>query len=240
MQATLKFDIKGWKYIATFHATCTLFQIVVAHSNILSLLHAALFVLQHAANWSNKKEKFLPNWWSEIVAWRIAQMCCQYYHPLRNSAESVKSINKWFGLKACCYLLQGGSGEISLEKDELLKFSTDKAHYDQGDENTIFVDYQNITNVVKEGQIIFVDDGLISLKVVKIGKSYLLTTVLNNAKLGSKKGVNLPDVEVDLPALSEQDIKDIHFGVEHGVSVSLITNENIQYNIIVISSLIIC
>ena len=58
MQATLKFDIEGWKYrqqiLATFHATCTLFQIVVAHSNILSLLHAALFVLQHAANSSNK------------------------------------------------------------------------------------------------------------------------------------------------------------------------------------------
>ena len=54
MQATLKLDIEGWKYrqqiLATFNATCTLFQIVVAHSNILSLLHAALFVLQHAAN----------------------------------------------------------------------------------------------------------------------------------------------------------------------------------------------
>ncbi|CAH3142348.1 unnamed protein product, partial [Porites lobata] len=116
-------------------------------------------------------------------------------------------------------LKSGGSGELSLEKDELLKLSTDKAHYDQGDENTIFVDYQNITNVVKEGQIIFVDDGLISLKVVEIGKSHLLTRVLNNAKLGSKKGVNLPDVEVDLPALSEQDIKDIHFGVEQGVDM---------------------
>ena len=54
MQATLKFDIEGWKYRqqiqSTFHATCTLSQIVVAHSNILSLLHAALFVLQHAVN----------------------------------------------------------------------------------------------------------------------------------------------------------------------------------------------
>ena len=53
MQATLKFDIEAWKYgqqiLAFFHATCTLFQIVVAHSNILSLLHAALFFLQHAA-----------------------------------------------------------------------------------------------------------------------------------------------------------------------------------------------
>lgn len=58
MQATLKFDIEGWKYRqqiqSTFHATCTLSQIVVAHSNILSLLHAALFVLQHAVNWATK------------------------------------------------------------------------------------------------------------------------------------------------------------------------------------------
>ena len=54
MRATLKFDIEGWKYrqqiLATSHATCTLFQIVVAHSDILSLLHAALFVPQHAGN----------------------------------------------------------------------------------------------------------------------------------------------------------------------------------------------
>ena len=76
---------------------------------------------------------------------------------------------------------------------------------------------------MKEGQIIFVDDGLISLKVVEIGKTYLLTKVLNDAKLGSKKGVNLPEVEVDLPALSEQDIKDIHFGIEQEVRISAIS-----------------
>jgi len=71
---------------------------------------------------------------------------------------------------------------------------------------------------MKLGGIIFVDDGLISLQVVEKGETYLLTKVLNDAKLSSKKGVNLPNVEVDLPALSEQDIKDLQFGVEHGVS----------------------
>ena len=67
------------------------------------------------------------------------------------------------------------------------------------------------------------DDGLISLKVVEIGKTYLLTRVLNDANLGSKKGVNLPQVEVDLPALSEQDIKDIQFGVEQEVRIYVIS-----------------
>lgn len=113
----------------------------------------------------------------------------------------------------------GGSSEISLRKDELLKLTTDKAYYDQGDEKTIYIDYENITKVMKEEGIIFVDDGLISLKVVEIGTTYLLTKILNDAKLGSKKGVNLPNVEVDLPAVSEQDKKDILFGIEHEVDM---------------------
>ena len=71
------------------------------------------------------------------------------------------------------------------------------------------------------GGIIYVDDGLISLQVVEKAEKHLLTRVLNDAKLGSKKGVNLPNVEVDLPALSEQDIKDIQFGVEQEVRISL-------------------
>ncbi|XP_068711635.1 pyruvate kinase PKM-like [Montipora capricornis] len=116
-------------------------------------------------------------------------------------------------------LKSGGSGEITLHKGQLLKLTTDKAYYDQGDENTIFVDYQNITKVMSEGQTIFVDDGLISLQVVEKGGDYLLTKVMNDSKLGSKKGVNLPNIIVDLPALSDQDVKDIQFGVEQKVDM---------------------
>ena len=114
-------------------------------------------------------------------------------------------------------LPQGGNAEISLSKGDLLKLSTDKKDYDQGNTQMIYVDYENITKVMKEGSIIYVDDGLISLRVVEIGTNYVLTKVLNEAKLGSKKGVNLPNCEVDLPAVSEQDKKDLLFGVEQEV-----------------------
>lgn len=106
-----------------------------------------------------------------------------------------------------------------MSKGDIIKLTTDKAFFAEGDNETLYVDYENITKVMKEGGIIFVDDGLISLKVVEIGSNYLQVKVLNDAKLGSKKGVNLPNVEVDLPAVSEQDKKDILFGVKHEVRV---------------------
>lgn len=113
----------------------------------------------------------------------------------------------------------GGSAEIHLSKGDIIKLTTDKAFFAEGDNETLYVDYENITKVMNEGGIIFVDDGLISLKVVEIGSNYLQVEVLNDAKLGSKKGVNLPNVEVDLPAVSEQDKKDILFGVKHEVDM---------------------
>lgn len=72
---------------------------------------------------------------------------------------------------------------------------------------------------MKEEGIIFVDDGFILLKVVEIGIIYLLIKILNDVKLGSKKGVNLLNVEVDLLVVLEQDKKDIFFGIEYEVRI---------------------
>lgn len=86
-----------------------------------------------------------------------------------------------------------------------------------GDETRVSVTYKGITNDVNIGSTILIDDGLIELKVEEINGSNIICTVMNGGEIGSKKGVNVPDVHINLPALTQKDIDDIKFGIKKGV-----------------------
>ncbi|XP_053498153.1 pyruvate kinase M1/2b [Ictalurus furcatus] len=117
-------------------------------------------------------------------------------------------------------LIKGsGTEEVKLNKGEKLKLTLDDKYKDNCDEKTLWLDYKNITKVVQQGSKIYIDDGLISLKVLEIGGDYLMCEIENGGMLGSKKGVNLPGAKIDLPAVSEKDIQDLQFGVEQGVDM---------------------
>uniref|UniRef100_A0A0A9YKR8 Pyruvate kinase n=1 Tax=Lygus hesperus TaxID=30085 RepID=A0A0A9YKR8_LYGHE len=119
-------------------------------------------------------------------------------------------------------LLEGGpSAEVELVKGQSIRLTTDKNFADKCSAKEIFVDYINITRVVKPGNIIFIDDGLISLvaKTIEDGGNSIACVVENGGMLGSKKGVNLPGINVDLPAVSEKDKQDLEFGVQQGVDM---------------------
>ncbi|KAG8331984.1 hypothetical protein J6590_029588 [Homalodisca vitripennis] len=157
------------------------------------------------------------------------------YHAntIKNVRLAVKSYSEKIGVKVPLgialdtkgpeirtgLLEGGGSAEVELKKGNTITLRTDKTFEEKGTGNDIYVDYVNITKVVKPGDKIFVDDGLISLIVNKINTDQLTCTIENGGMLGSRKGINLPGVPVDLPAITEKDKRDLKFGLEQGVDI---------------------
>lgn len=82
------------------------------------------------------------------------------------------------------------------------------------------MDYKNITKVIEKGRTIYVDDGVLSFLVLEVvDEKTIRCRCMNNGKISSKKGVNLPRTDVDLPPLSEKDKADLRFGVKNNVDM---------------------
>lgn len=83
-----------------------------------------------------------------------------------------------------------------------------------------YVDYKNITKVIEPGRTIYVDDGVLAFEVLEtVDDKTIKVKCHNNGFISSKKGVNLPNTDVDLPALSEKDKNDLRFGVKNNVDM---------------------
>ncbi|WP_317845498.1 pyruvate kinase [Schnuerera sp. xch1] len=88
----------------------------------------------------------------------------------------------------------------------------------EGDQSIVSVSYEGLANDVKEGDKILIDDGLVEFKVQEIvNGTDIKCTVLNGGTLKDHKGVNVPNIPINLPAVTEKDISDIKFGIENGV-----------------------
>ncbi|KAG9509218.1 Pyruvate kinase PKM, partial [Fragariocoptes setiger] len=111
--------------------------------------------------------------------------------------------------------------EIELIKGARIQVTTDSQYARKCSQQFLYVDYENIVNIVKPNDRIYIDDGLISLLVIdsKPDVKCIECQIENGGKLGSQKGINLPGLQVDLPAISEKDTSDILFGVEQCVDM---------------------
>ncbi|KAL1444298.1 hypothetical protein MTO96_007084 [Rhipicephalus appendiculatus] len=114
---------------------------------------------------------------------------------------------------------EGKTTAIELKKGATITVTTNEEFLMKCDENTLYVDYKNITKVIKVGGKIYIDDGLICLSVKEIVDDKMVCTIDNGGMLGSKKSINLPGTAVDLPAVSERDKSDLIFGVEQNVDM---------------------
>ncbi len=85
------------------------------------------------------------------------------------------------------------------------------------EQHSVDVNYDDLVDDIKVGDVVLVDNGTIQLKVLEKKRNQLKCEVLTQGTLGSRRHINLPGVRVNLPALTEKDITDVELGIQIGV-----------------------
>lgn len=107
-------------------------------------------------------------------------------------------------------------GEAVVVPGDEVTFATGEPF--EGTAQRVYMNYQNFPQDVKPGERILLDDGKLIFEVKSTnGKDEVKATVIQGGPLKSKKGVNLPNTNISLPALTKKDIKDAMYAIEHQV-----------------------
>src|SRR5690554_2617937 len=104
---------------------------------------------------------------------------------------------------------------VQLEKGQTFLLDTDLDTI--GSKERVGITYTQLWQEVEPGNHILLDDGLIDLEVTTVEEEKITTIVQNGGLLKSQKGVNIPGVSIQLPAITEKDREDIIFGIQEGV-----------------------
>lgn len=118
-------------------------------------------------------------------------------------------------------------GKILLE--EGARFTLTCHDLSPGDQLRVGVTYAGLAGDVKPGDNLLLDDGRLGLEVVTVDSSGIHTRVTLGGVLSDNKGINLPDADLSIPALTEKDVEDLTFGVELGVdwvAISFVRNRD--------------
>ena len=117
------------------------------------------------------------------------------------------------------------NGEIEIAEGDILTFTNEKVI---GTKEKIYVSYPNFHSDVKIGNTILIDDGKLEVSVLNIEQNNDVKVVVTlGGTLSSKKGINLPDTKITLPALTDKDLADLDFVIEQKldwVALSFVRN----------------
>ncbi len=105
-------------------------------------------------------------------------------------------------------------GAQIIKEGSLVKLTSEEVI---GDASLIPIDYPNLAEDATEGNQILIDDGLMELRIIKKSEKDLVAKVVVGGLLKSRKGVNLPDVDISMSSITEKDKEDLEFGLEIGV-----------------------
>lgn len=104
--------------------------------------------------------------------------------------------------------------KVKLEAGAMITLTPDEV---VGDAQKVSITYEGLAEDVDRGKKILIDDGLIELEVMKKSGRDIVCQIINGGELGERKGINVPNVPVRLPAITEKDKEDIKFGVEQDI-----------------------
>ncbi len=88
-----------------------------------------------------------------------------------------------------------------------------------GDKHVSSITYPDVIKDIHPGEIIYINDGLIKLKVNRVDNRSIYTTVLEGGEISNHKGVNFPKTRLSIPAITDKDKIDLKFGLSHGVDI---------------------
>jgi pyruvate kinase len=146
------------------------------------------------------------------------------YNDVKEKIDLIRGLNEEFGYTtAILGDLQGPKLRVGVMKEDvvvndgdLITFQT--AEDIPGTAQRVYMNYKEFPKDVNPGERILLDDGKLIFEAVETDKkTEVICKVIQGGPLKSKKGVNLPNTKVSLPALTKKDIKDAIFAIEQKV-----------------------
>lgn len=146
------------------------------------------------------------------------------YEGVKEKINIIRGLNEEFGYTtAILGDLQGPKLRVGVMEEGTVVNDGDEITFTTaediiGTSKRVFMKYQNFPNDVNAGERILLDDGKLIFEIVSTDKkTEVVAKVIQGGELKSKKGVNLPNTKISLPALTEKDIADAIFAIEQKV-----------------------
>ena len=145
------------------------------------------------------------------------------YEDHKKRMDMVKKLRKEVGKPVAILLDTKGpevrvkdfkEGKVTLEEGQLFTLTADEV---EGTKDIVSVTYNRLYEDLEEGMRVLIDDGLIEMTVEKVDKNNIVCRVINGGVVSNHKGVNVPDVDLSMPYISDKDREDILFGIEQDV-----------------------
>jgi pyruvate kinase len=142
----------------------------------------------------------------------------QIYRDVRKAASDLdKPVGVFVDLQGPkIRLTKFKDGPVKLEKGATFKITTDEI---EGDVNICGTTFKGLPEDVKVGDFLLIDDGKVKLRAVAVSDTTVTTEVEIPGVVSNNKGINLPGVAVNVPALSEKDEDDLRWALKLGVDM---------------------